>query len=61
MISCKHQFDPFGIFSLTSQSCSDSILVGGKGSVYCKDPEELTSYQAEPVQDVINATLTDRG
>lgn len=61
MISCMHLFTPSGTFSLTGQSCSDSILIGGKGSVYCKDPEELTSYQAAPVQNVINATLTDRG
>lgn len=42
-------------------SCTDSILVGGMGSIYCKDPEELTALQAAPVQQVINATLTDKG
>lgn len=46
---------------LTEPSCSDSILVNGMGSVYCKDPEELTSYQPAPVQEVINASLTDKG
>ncbi|KAJ5107486.1 hypothetical protein N7456_004161 [Penicillium angulare] len=41
--------------------CSDSILVNGQGSVYCKDPEELTDMQASEVKAIVNATLTDKG
>lgn len=46
---------------LTENSCTDSILIDGKGSVFCKSPEELTSFQPAQVQDVVNATLTDKG
>ncbi|KAF9883864.1 hypothetical protein FE257_002707 [Aspergillus nanangensis] len=41
--------------------CSDSILVNGKGSVYCKDPEVLTSLMPPPAKNLINGTLTDKG
>ncbi|KAJ5884439.1 hypothetical protein N7504_012011 [Penicillium tannophilum] len=41
--------------------CSDSILVNGKGSVICKDPEELTNLQPPQIRAVVNATLTDKG
>ncbi|KAJ5279857.1 hypothetical protein N7478_005229 [Penicillium angulare] len=33
--------------------CSDSILVNGQGSVYCKDPEELTDMQAPEVKAIL--------
>ena len=46
---------------LTESSCVDSILIDGKGSVFCKSPDELTSLQPAKVQDVVNATLTDKG
>lgn len=54
-------FIPTDNQSLTETSCTDSILIGGKGSIYCKDPEELTALQPKKVQDVVNATLTDKG
>lgn len=46
---------------LTAISCSDSILVNGRGAVYCKDPDELTSLMAPNARKVVNATLTDKG
>ncbi|KAJ5691255.1 hypothetical protein N7488_011990 [Penicillium malachiteum] len=41
--------------------CSDSILINGQGSVYCKDPQELTDMQPAQIRAAINATLTDKG
>ncbi|KAJ5812954.1 hypothetical protein N7447_009977 [Penicillium robsamsonii] len=41
--------------------CSDSILVNGAGSVYCKDPDYLTSLQPPQVRAIITEPLTDKG
>lgn len=60
MIFCMSRNIPVDCYTDQS-SCSDSILVGGMGSVYCKDPAELTALQPAGVQQVVNATLTDRG
>ncbi|KAJ5090129.1 CAZyme family AA1 [Penicillium argentinense] len=41
--------------------CSDSILINGGGSVYCKDPEELTALQPPQIRAVVTEPLTDKG
>jgi hypothetical protein len=42
-------------------SCSDSILINGRGSIYCKDPEELTALQTAQIKAVVTEPLTDKG
>ncbi|KAJ5983839.1 hypothetical protein N7481_005938 [Penicillium waksmanii] len=41
--------------------CSDSVLINGGGSVYCKDPEELTALQPPQIRAVVTEPLTDKG
>ncbi|KAI2785676.1 Laccase abr2 [Penicillium oxalicum] len=41
--------------------CSDSVLINGSGSVYCKAPEELTALQPPQIRQVVNESLTDKG
>lgn len=62
MISCELAAPVMLYWALlTNPSCSDSVLVNGKGSVFCKDPEELTNLMDPNAREVVNATLTDKG
>jgi hypothetical protein len=42
-------------------SCSDSVLINGRGSVFCHDPQEMTEMIPPPAMAIINASLTDKG
>ena len=39
----------------------DSILVQGKGSVYCKEQSELNALIPPPVKQIVADTVTDKG
>ncbi|KAL4892277.1 multicopper oxidase-domain-containing protein [Aspergillus ambiguus] len=41
--------------------CSDSVLVNGRGRVFCDDPENLTQLMKPVVRNFINSSLTDKG
>lgn len=41
--------------------CSDSVLINGGGSVYCKDPQELTDLQPPQIKAIVTEPLTDKG
>ncbi|KAL1974849.1 hypothetical protein VTN31DRAFT_5053 [Thermomyces dupontii] len=41
--------------------CVDSILVQGKGSVYCKEQSELNALIPPPVKQIVADTVTDKG
>ncbi|GFF43525.1 laccase-1 [Aspergillus udagawae] len=41
--------------------CADSVLINGRGSVFCQDPKEMTQMVPPPELAILNASLTDKG
>ncbi|QGA16583.1 hypothetical protein EYB26_004250 [Talaromyces marneffei] len=66
VVSDWSQYTSFEYMDAMKQSgydifCSDSILIQGKGSVYCPPQEELISLMPYSVQNVLQANVTDKG